>query len=132
MIYYDGHLILAQNKSLRCIDLVADEVSTTVDNFQAFDYQGQAQPNDNPVKNDKWFTGIISENKIINFVDNQLRNEIVCVSVDSNNKVLYYKLIINKGQEDNKIELLEYVPADYKTQPPKFDPPTKIPEGYEV
>jgi hypothetical protein len=121
MIYHNGFIVIVQNRSVRCVEIAASEVTLPVEHFMTIDHGVNIPKNDNQVLEGKEFTGLLSSERVFQLVYNHLRDEVVCVCVDANNKLVYFKVELNKGMTTGLLKLEQYKPADYSSIPvPKF------------
>jgi hypothetical protein len=128
MIYYRGCIIVAYQKAVRFIEILAADVTSTVEQFMNIDLGFGAPKNDSPVLESKQFTGKIFQERVFSLVYNHLRDEVVCVCVDASNKLVYYTVEIDVGLDSEKLKLTPYKASDYSQVPPlKFDLPKMEP-----
>ena len=83
----------------------------------SIDHGKEVAKNDASYLPDKQFTGMLSDERVFRFVYNHLRDEVICVCVDSSNKLSYYLVELNPGQSSGVVKLVDYKPSDYSSVP---------------
>jgi hypothetical protein len=117
LMYFDGHIVIYQEKNLRFLKLAAADVATTINQFQHDNMSGAVVP---PAPLGVEFSGIISPLRIVGAVHNYLRKELVFViENDKNAPLTFQKLVINKdgGADKRQFSMVPYqAPSDPRGQ----------------
>lgn len=77
MRYFDNYLIVAQNHSIRFVQITAQDVTTTISQYQNDPNGGGMQVM--PPLLEKEYSGILQNDRIVGMVYNYLRHEIIFV-----------------------------------------------------
>jgi len=96
-MFFDSYLIVAQNHSIRFVQLTSAEITTTVAQYQN-DVNGTGMPIP-PAQKEKEFSGILQNERIVGMVNNYVRHELIFVCSNDQFQLSYYKLNINKAAD---------------------------------